>query len=174
MSCIFQRWPMIISKRNNRSGQVSLPQWQPLHFQRQLHCYSHRQGWLQVLMLNLDLMFGEVGNKSKGLSNLVDMQNNHNASKRQMLIWSMIMCWNEQVTERVPATEEFFRRRLLLQTSIGHDYHLWIVLGRYHDNYHLQTMIGDYPDIKPAQITLDYCKANHRSDVLLCQICSFF
>ena len=64
------------------------------------------------------------------------------------------MCWNEQVAERVPATEEFFRRRLLLQTSIGdycHDYYLWIVLGRYHDNYHLQTMIGDYPDIKPPR-----------------------
>ena len=109
---------------------------------------------IQVLMLNLFLMFGNVGNKSMGLSNLVDMQNNHYASKRQMSIWSMIMCWNEQVTERVPATEEFFRRRLLLQTSIGdyrHDYHLWIVLGRYHDNYHLQTMIVDYPDIKPPR-----------------------
>ena len=148
MSCIFQRWPMIISKRNNRSVQVSLPQWQPLHFQRQLHCYPHRQGWLQVLMLNLDLMFVVVRNKSKGVSYLVDMQNNQDASKRQMLIWSYVGTsgWQKGFLPLRNSSEGdfFYKPQLVIIVMI---IIFEIVLRRYHDNYHLQTMIGDYPDI---------------------------
>ena len=49
--------------------------------------------------------------------------------------------------------------------------HLALVADVYNAQFDVIVAPSPDPDIKPAQIKLDDCKANHRLDVLLYQIC---